>query len=242
MVTGASRGIGRGIAAAFRAAGDDVTVTARSTEALDQVVAELGPDGTLAVPGDVTRLADLDAAAAAAAERFGGVDVLCHNAGSYPIATIEDATVELWDEVLRSNLTSAFLAVKACAPYLRAGGGGRIVLISSITGPRVGYPGLSHYGAAKAGMLGFMRTAALELAPDRITVNAIEPGSIVTESQAELSGGAAAERVRHIPVGHRGSPKDIAAAVLYLASPEARFVTGQTVVVDGGQLLPEWPA
>jgi 3-oxoacyl-[acyl-carrier protein] reductase len=142
--------------------------------------------------------------------------------------------------VLRTNLTSSFLAVKACLPHLRASGAGRVVLISSITGPRTGYPGLAHYGAAKAGMLGFMRTAALELAPWRVTVNAIEPGSIQTERQAELVGEQCESRLASIPLGHRGEPRDVAEAALFLASDAARFVTGQTLVVDGGQLLPEY--
>jgi len=241
VVTGASRGIGRGIARAFRDAGAEVVVSARGAAALEEVADELGRASCLPVAGDVTSLADMEALAKAATDRFGGVDVLCHNAGSYPVATIEEMTERQWADVVATNLTSAFVVVKALLGPLQASGAGRIVLISSITGPRTGYPGLAHYGAAKAGLLGFMRTAALELAPAGITVNAIEPGSIATESQAGLVGDGADARLRAIPVGHRGEPSDIAAAALYLASPEARFVTGHSLVIDGGQILPENP-
>lgn len=241
LVTGASRGIGRGIAGGLLAAGASVVAIARSRDALEQAAAELDAERCVPVAADVTDLDQLVGAATTARERFGGLDILCHNAGSYPIDPIEEMSVEAWDEVLRTNLTSAFLAVKACLPGLRESSYGRVVLISSITGPRTGYPGLAHYGAAKAGMLGFMRTAALELAPSGITVNAIEPGSIETESQGELVGADADHRLRAIPLGHRGKPGDIAAAVVFLASDGARFLTGESLAIDGGQLLPEYP-
>jgi 3-oxoacyl-[acyl-carrier protein] reductase len=143
--------------------------------------------------------------------------------------------------VIDTNLTSTFLAVRACMPVMREQRYGRIVLTSSITGVRTGYPGLSHYSATKAGMLGFMRTAALELAPFGITINAVEPGSIRTEGLAGLGEEAIATMVEHIPVGSLGEPEDIAYTVLFLASDGARFITGQTIVVDGGQTLPELP-
>lgn len=203
------------------------------------LVTRLGLEGCVVAPADVTRLDQLMSAAAAARERFGGLDILCHNAGTYPTVRIDEMSEEDWDGVLQVNLTSSFLAVKACLPDLRRSPYGRVVLVSSITGPRVGHPGLAHYSAAKAGMLGFMRTAALELAPDGITVNAVEPGSIVTASQHRLARHASDSRLAEIPLGRRGAPRDVAAAVVFLASDDAGFITGQSLVIDGGQTLPE---
>ncbi len=241
VVTGASRGIGRGIAEHFHRLGASVVLASRTPGALDDVVATLDADRTLAVTGDIGRKDDVEALMAGAVERFGGIDVLCHNAGVYPVARIEDMTEDEWNEVLRVNLTSTFLTVQAVARRMRERGGGRIVLTSSITGSRTGYPGLSHYSATKAGMSGFMRTATIELAPDGITINAIEPGAIRTEGLAGLGEDAIKVMEGNIPVGFLGEPRDIAATAAFLASDGARFITGQTIVVDGGQTLPEIP-
>ncbi len=148
---------------------------------------------------------------------------------------------EDWDLVHDTNLKSTFLAVKALLPELKKSSAGRVVLISSITGPITGFSGLSHYAASKAGMNGFMRTAALELAPHRITVNAVEPGSIATESLNELGEEAIAKMVNLIPVHRLGEPRDIGNAVVFLGSDLASFVTGRSIVVDGGQTIPEIP-
>jgi 3-oxoacyl-[acyl-carrier protein] reductase len=241
VVTGASRGIGRGIARVFSQAGANVVLMARGQEGLDAVAGELDPARTLAVAGDVTSAGDLERVIGSARDRFRRLDVFCHNAGIYPETPLEEITLAEWHTVIDTNLTSTFLAVQACAAAMREQRYGRIVLVSSITGVRVGYPGLSHYSATKAGMLGFMRTAALELAPFGITINGVEPGSIRTEGLAGLGEEAIAAMVRHIPIGSLGEPEDIAHAALFLASDGARFITGQTVVVDGGQTLPEIP-
>jgi 3-oxoacyl-[acyl-carrier protein] reductase len=241
IVTGASRGIGRGIATVFSEAGANVALFARTEDVLDELAASLGADRTIAVVGDVTNAADLARVVGAARERFGCLDVLCHNAGIYPEAPIEEIGIEEWQHVLDTNLTSTFLAVKACMPVMREQKYGRIVLISSITGSRVGYPGLAAYSATKAGMSGFMRTAALELAPFGVTINSIEPGSIRTEGLAGLGAEALASMVQHIPLGSLGEPHDIGNTAMFLASDGARFITGQTIVVDGGQTLPEIP-
>jgi 3-oxoacyl-[acyl-carrier protein] reductase len=161
--------------------------------------------------------------------------------GIYPATPLADVELEEWDQVFRTNLTSTFLTVKACLPAMKEQRYGRIVLISSITGARVGYPGLSHYGATKAGMIGFMRTAAVELAEHGITINAVEPGSIRTEALQELGQDAIATMERIIPLGVLGEPEDVGYAALFLASDAARFITGQSIVVDGGQILPEIP-
>jgi 3-oxoacyl-[acyl-carrier protein] reductase len=241
IVTGASRGIGRGISSVFSEAGANVVAVARSEAALDTVAEQLGRSRCLPVVGDVTKGDDMLRVVREAKERFGAVDVVCHNAGIYPEVTIAEMTKADWDEVIETNLTSTFLVIKACQPVMREQGRGRVVLISSITGVRVGYPGLSHYGATKAGMAGFMRGAALELASDGITINAIAPGSIRTEGLAGLGEEAIASMERHIPLGCLGEPEDIGGAALFLASDQARFITGQTIVVDGGQTLPELP-
>jgi len=129
----------------------------------------------------------------------------------------------------------------ACLPFLKQSPAGRIILMSSITGPVTGYPGLAHYGASKAGMDGFMRTAAIAAAPFGITVNAVAPGSISTEGLAGLGAQAIEAMEALIPLKRLGQPADVAGAVLYLASDLASFVTGQSLVVDGGQTLPEIP-
>jgi 3-oxoacyl-[acyl-carrier protein] reductase len=243
LVTGASRGIGRGIARVFANAGAHVVLVARTESALDAVAEEIRAAGAscAVVVADITSADDMQRTVAAAIGRFGRLDVLCHNAGIYPKVPLEDMGLEDWDHVMRTNLTSTFLSIKACLPPMKAQRSGRIVLVSSITGPRVGFPGLSHYAATKGGMNGFMRTVALEVAPHNITINAVEPGSIRTEGLADLGDDVIAAMARYIPMGVLGEPEDIGHAALFLASDGARFVTGQSIVVDGGQILPEIP-
>jgi 3-oxoacyl-[acyl-carrier protein] reductase len=137
------------------------------------------------------------------------------------------------------NLRGTFLAVKACLPALTTTGRGRIVVTSSITGPITGYPGWSHYGASKAGQLGFVRTAAIELAAAGITINAILPGNIATEGLISLGPDYMAMMANSIPMKRLGSVEDIANAALFFATGEAGYITGQTLVIDGGQVLPE---
>jgi 3-oxoacyl-[acyl-carrier protein] reductase len=241
IVTGASRGIGRGVATTFSEVGANVVLFARTQPDLAAAAGQLPPDRTVAVAGDVTRAEDLQRAVEAARERFGRLDVFCHCAGIYPLTPLEEIQMEEWRSVIDTNLTSTFLAVRACMSVMREQNHGRIVLISSITGSRTGYPGLSHYSATKAGMSGFMRTAALELAPFHVTINGIEPGSVRTEGLAGLGEEAIQSMVRHIPLGSLGEPEDIGYTAVFLASDAARFITGQTVIVDGGQTLPEIP-
>jgi 3-oxoacyl-[acyl-carrier protein] reductase len=241
IVTGASRGIGRGIVRTFSAVGANVVLFARTQADLDAVAGELPPDRTLAVAGDVTSADDLKRVIDAACERFGRLDVFCHCAGIYPLTPIEEITMDEWHSVIDTNLTSTFLVVKACMPVMRDQDSGRIVLISSITGSRTGFPGFAHYSATKAGMSGLMRTAALELAPFNVTINGIEPGSIRSEGLAELGEDKIKTMIKNIPAGSLGEPEDIGYAAVFLASDAARFITGQTIVVDGGQTLPEIP-
>jgi 3-oxoacyl-[acyl-carrier protein] reductase len=137
------------------------------------------------------------------------------------------------------NLKGTFLSVQACLPALKARGKGRVVVTSSITGPITGNAGWSHYSASKAGQLGFLRTAAIELAPHNITINAVLPGNILTEGLVGLGPEYTAQMTAAIPMRRLGSVEDVAYAALFLASEEAAYITGQTIVIDGGQVLPE---
>lgn len=241
VVTGASKGIGKGIARVFARAGAKVLVVARNGTAAEAAAQELAQSGSSvsAFSADVTKLPEMEAAAKAAADRHGGIDVLCANAGIFPQARLEEMTAEQWDEVVDTNLKGSFLSVKACVPYLKKAGEGRVILTSSITGPITGFPGWSHYGATKAGQLGFMRTACIELAKYGITVNAVMPGNIVTEGLQGLGEDYLKTMAASIPLKRLGSVEDIGHAALFFASKEAGFITGQSIIVDGGQILPE---
>ena len=238
VVTGGSKGIGRGIAEVFAREGARVLIASRDATALQATAAELGVEW-LAV--DVSRPDDCDRLAATAVERLGGIDVLCANAGIFPDRRLTEMTEADLDLVLGVNVKGTFLSVMSCLPALTASGHGRVVVTSSITGPVTGYPGWSHYGASKAAQLGFVRTAAIELASAGITVNAVLPGNIATEGLDELGADYVAGMVAAIPVGRLGTVAEIGHACLFLASDEAAFITGQTLVVDGGQVLPESP-
>jgi 3-oxoacyl-[acyl-carrier protein] reductase len=238
IVTGGSKGIGRGLARRFGAAGLNVLVVSRKIGEAESVAKEIGPNAS-AFAADVSVPADCEAMAAAALDRYGAIDVLCANAGIFPAAKLGDMTEADFDQVIGTNLKGTFLSVSACLPAMKAAKRGRIVLTSSITGPITGFPGWSHYGASKAGQLGFMRTAAIELAPFGITMNAVMPGNIFTEGLDGLGAEYIAKMEASIPMKRLGTVDDIANAALYFASDEAGYVTGQTIVVDGGQVLPE---
>jgi 3-oxoacyl-[acyl-carrier protein] reductase len=241
IVTGASKGIGKGIARVFASKGAQVLLAARDLAQVQTAAAEICAGGGIASAAavDVASPEDTARMAKTAVERYGGIDIVCCNAGIFPAARLGEMTVSDWDQTLDTNLKGTFLTVNACLPALKARGRGRIVVTSSITGPITGYPGWSHYGASKAGQLGFVRTAALELARHHITVNAVLPGNILTEGVAGLGAEYIAGMTSAIPQRRLGSVEDVAYAVLFLASDEAGFISGQTIVVDGGQVLPE---
>lgn len=238
VVTGASKGIGRGIARVFAKSGARVMVVARGAEGAAAAARELGA-GARSFSADVTDYASLVAMARATAEAFGGIDVLCANAGIFPQQKIEDMDPAQWDEVLGTNLKGNFLAVKACLPYLKKSDQGRVILTSSITGPITGFPGWAHYGASKSGQLGFMRTACIELSKYGITINAVMPGNIITEGLEGLGEEYLRTMAASIPLKKLGRVEDIGNTALFLASKEAGYITGQTIVVDGGQTVPE---
>jgi 3-oxoacyl-[acyl-carrier protein] reductase len=241
IVTGASKGIGRGIARRFGGVGCRVLVVSREWSGAGTVAAEIEREGGIAHPfaADVTRSQDMEAMAKFAVDRFGGIDILCANAGIFPAAKLGQMTEADFDAVIGTNLKGTFLSVSACLPAMKSRRFGRIVLTSSITGPVTGYPGWSHYGASKAGQLGFMRTAALELAVHGITVNAVLPGNVVTEGLSGVGDDYMRSMAASVPMRRLGSVEDIANAALFFASEEAGYITGQSLVIDGGQILPE---
>jgi 3-oxoacyl-[acyl-carrier protein] reductase len=238
LVTGGTKGIGKGIARVFVRAGANVVVVGRGAEAGEAAAEDLGSRAAF-VAADVGVAADCERMAAEKAERFGGIDVLCANAGVFPDAKLEDMTEDDIDAIFATNVKGTMLSVKACMPELERSGHGRVVLTSSITGPITGYPGWCHYGATKAAQLGFLRTAAIELAPKGITINAVMPGNIETEGLAELGPGYREKMESSIPQRKLGTVDDIGYAALFFATDEAGYITGQTIVVDGGQVLPE---
>lgn len=240
VVTGGTKGIGKGIAAAFAGAGAQVLIVGRDEAAAEQTAAEL--PGVSYVLADISRAEGCATVAATAVERHGGIDVLCANAGIFPSVPLAAMTEADLDETLGINLRGTILSVQACLPALAASGRGRVVVTSSITGPITGFPGWSHYGASKAGQLGFVRTAAIELAAQRITVNAVLPGNIMTEGLAGMGEEYLRSMEAVIPLGRLGTVAEIGSTCLFLATDEAAYITGQTIVVDGGQVLPESPA
>jgi 3-oxoacyl-[acyl-carrier protein] reductase len=237
VVTGASKGIGKGIARVFARQGAKVMVVSRKIEEADACAGELGGSAR-GFGADISDWGPCQAMAAAAAAAFGGIDILCANAGTFPQTKIESMDPAEWDTVMATNLKGSFLAVKACLPWLKRSNQDRIVLTSSITGPVTGFPGWSHYGASKAGH-GFMRTACIELARYGITINAVLPGNILTEGLAGLGEEYRNTMAASIPMKRLGTVEDVGNAALFLASKEAGYITGQTIIVDGGQILPE---
>jgi 3-oxoacyl-[acyl-carrier protein] reductase len=241
IVTGASKGIGRGIAKLFAQEGANVVLVGRDEKQLKVAKQELEKiNGKVTyVVGDVGKKEDMDTMANKVIELFGRIDILCPNAGIYPHAWLEKMEIEQWDEVIRTNLTGTFLAVRACIPQMKKQNHGKIVITSSISGPQTAHPGYSHYTASKGGIAGFVKTAAVELAKYNINVNAVEPGNIMTEGLEVTGEQHMNNMLKAIPMGRLGTPEDVANAVLFLSSNQASYITGQSLIVDGGQVLPE---
>ena len=241
IVTGGSKGIGKGIASVFAKQGANVMIAARGETAAKETVDEINAAGGTAeyYLCNVANWEQVQALVEHTENTFGPVDILCANAGTFPQKKIVDLSPEEWDDIMSTNLKSTFLCVKACIPHFEKLGKGRVVITSSITGPITGYPGWAHYGATKAGQLGFMKTAAMELARYNTTINAVMPGNIVTEGLASLGEDYLNSMAAAIPLKRLGAVEDIANAALFFASDEAAYITGQQIVVDGGQTLPE---
>jgi 3-oxoacyl-[acyl-carrier protein] reductase len=237
IVVGASRGIGKGTAIRFIEEGANVVIADWEPDAGQATADEIG---ARFIRTDISKYEDAEAAVDLAVSEFGRLDIIVQNAGIYPWQLIEDTSSDDWDRVMGVNLRGSFHAAKAAFKVMKAQGSGRILFTSSITGPYVTSPGHGHYGATKAGINGFIRSAALEFSSFGVTVNGVEPGNIMTEGIQEGRGDAhIASMLAAIPLGRLGSVRDVANAFLFLASDEASYITGTTIVVDGGQLLPE---
>jgi 3-oxoacyl-[acyl-carrier protein] reductase len=245
LVTGGGQGIGRGIVRLFAQEGARVMIATRTAshgEETLRLVREAGGTAALCA-ADIGSKAEAERVVSETVRQFGQLDILVHNAASFlggPVERYSEADLET---VLAVNLKACFRLSAACIPHFRRRGAGRLLFTSSVTGPRVAMPNTSYYASSKGGINAFIRTAAVELARDRITVNGVEPGYIRTAAMELLANEEGmAQMAKYIPMGYIGDPSDIAYAMLYLASDEARYVTGQTICIDGGSTLPESPA
>jgi NAD(P)-dependent dehydrogenase (short-subunit alcohol dehydrogenase family) len=237
LVTGAGSGLGRGIASRFAQAGANVVVnyhtSAAGAEALASEIRAAG-GRALSVQADVTQKSEVEKLIIETATTFGRLDVLINNAGIYPVATLLEMSEAEWDAVVDANLKSVFLCTQAAARQIIAqGGGGAIVNIASIEAEDPA-PAHSHYNAAKGGVVMHTRSAALELAPHQIRVNAVLPGLIWTEGIEQSWPDGVARWQKAAPLVRLGMPDDVADACLFLASPAARWITGVSLRVDGG--------
>jgi 3-oxoacyl-[acyl-carrier protein] reductase len=239
LVTGAGRGgrgIGRGIAVALAAAGADVVITARTNIAdAEAVAAECVALGvkSMAVVADIVDEASVEALFKTTMESFGRVDILVNNAGITRDTLLLRMSVDQWDSVLDANLKGAFLCSRAASKIMLRQKSGRIVNIASVNGLR-GSAGQTNYSASKAGLIGFSRSLAKELASRGITVNVVAPGFIDTQMTDAFEGDARVQLLKMIPLGRFGQAEDVGGAVAFLASNAASYITGQVLTVDGG--------
>ncbi len=243
VVTGAGRGIGEAIAKLFAMEGALVVINAKTEAHVQSVVDDIVKSKGIAhgIVADISSQQGVNELIKNTINRFKSIDILVHNAAIFPFQTLETMEDDDWCRVIETNLTSAFRLTKACLPFMKEKGKGRVLFTSSVTGNRTGGAvGLAHYSASKAGLNGFIRAAAMELAPYGITVNGVEPGLVLTSGVLEMTSQEERDAMAHfIPLKKWGTPNDVAHAMLYLASDEANYVTGQTIIIDGGALLPE---
>lgn len=235
IVTGAGQGIGKGIALALAKEGAKVVVSDISDKIHD-VVKEINSLGSeaLAAKADVSNNKDTEEMVKSTINKFGRIDILVNNAGVYPMKLLADMKEEDWDRVIDINLKGVFNCTKSVLSKMIEQKGGSIVNISSIAGAVIGYPNLVHYSASKGGVLGFTRAAALELAQYKIRVNAIAPGAIETPGTKVTGDEMLKQLEQMIPLKRIGQPEDIANLVVFLASEDSSYITGQQIVVDGG--------
>ena len=238
LVTGASRGIGRAIAQALAAEGAQVVVNyARSSTAAEELVGQITADGgsAMALQADVSKADQVDTLIGTLLEKFGRLDILVNNAGITRDTLLLRMKPEDWQAVIDLNLTGVFLCTRAVAKTMLKQRAGRIINIASVAG-QMGNPGQANYSAAKAGVIGFTKTVAKEMAPRGVTVNAVAPGFIETDMTSELPN--TDDILKFIPLGRFGKPEDIAGMVRFLAAdPAAAYITGQVFNVDGGMVM-----
>jgi 3-oxoacyl-[acyl-carrier protein] reductase len=238
LVTGGSRGIGRATALALAAEGATVVVNyASSNQAADAVVAEIQSMGSqaIALQADVAQSEQVDGLFNTVLEKYGRIDLLVNNAGIARDTLLLRMKLEDWQAVVDLNLTGVFLCTKAASKVMLKQRSGRIINVTSVVG-EMGNPGQANYSAAKAGVIGFTKTVAKELASRGITVNAVAPGFITTDMTADLKVGE--EVLKLIPLGRYGQPEEVAGLIRFLAAdPAAAYITGQVINVDGGMVM-----
>ncbi len=238
LVTGCGRGIGRAIALALAEHGADVVVNDVVEESTGQVAAQIEEMGRVAMPvvADITSEDEVKAMVTAAMDRFGQIDILVNNAGITQDNLLMRMSGEQWDTVLAVNLKGAFLCTKAVARPMVKARRGRIINIASVVG-LTGNVGQANYSSSKGGLIALTKSTAQELGSRGITCNAVAPGFIETEMTAQLSDEAREQMLGRVPLGRPGQPEDVAAAVVFLAGPEAAYITGQVLIVDGGMVM-----
>jgi 3-oxoacyl-[acyl-carrier protein] reductase len=236
LVTGASQGIGRGIALALSCAGARVVVAARNSEKLAKLAEEIGQDAVLAVQMDVGDAQQVKAGFRQAVERFGRLDILVNNAAITRDGLAVRMKMDDWEAVLRTNLTGAHLCIQQALGVMLRQRSGRIINVTSVVA-QSGNAGQANYVAAKAGLIGLTRAIATEVASRNITVNAVAPGFVVSPMTDGLPEKVKEELVARIPLGRMGQDADIAAAVVFLASDEAGYITGHVLDVNGGMRM-----
>jgi 3-oxoacyl-[acyl-carrier protein] reductase len=241
IVWGASQGIGRAIALDLAAKGATTYILARSEDKLKALATEIKQQGGYAkyLVADINKEDQVFKITDQILKSAGKIDILVQNVGIYPLKKVIEMESKFLRDVLETNLVSSFNTTKAVLPAMQKQQYGRIILVSSITGPHTGIPGLSAYGASKAAIQGFIRTAAIEIAPYNITINAVEPGYIKTEGVDHLSADYFNKLNSSVPLGRVGEASEIAYVVSFLASKESSYVTGTSIIIDGGLTLPE---
>jgi 3-oxoacyl-[acyl-carrier protein] reductase len=232
------------VAQLFAREGATVVIATRTASHGEETLRLIEAEGGRAVcrPIDIGDHAAARALVDATAAEFGRLDIVVHNAAAFGRRTVEEMDEPLLDTLFNVNVKACFMLAQAALPHMRRAGGGRFIVTSSVTGPKVSMPGSGAYATTKAAVTGFVNTAAIEFAADSITVNAVEPGYIDTAALAGLKARYGAENIaRYIPAKRLGRPEEVAGAILFLASDEASYITGETIVVDGGARLPESP-